>query len=63
MKLLAVKVQHCRECPQFHKAAHYCNLRIEELGPIEMFEVNRDGGIHPDCPLPNYEKLEAHHGK
>ena len=54
MKMLAVKVENCNTCPQFHKAAHYCNLKIEELGPIEMFEVAKNGGIHSDCPLPDY---------
>ena len=56
MKIFSVKVEHCVKCPAFNWTCDSCNLKLEELGPIEMHEVVKNGGIHPDCPLPDHKE-------
>lgn len=53
-KMLKLKILTCHTCFGRHKLANYCERAAEKIGPIEMYETIKAGGIHPDCPLPDY---------
>jgi hypothetical protein len=55
MKLYAMKIKRCSDCPAYFAPANYYKLDMENLGPIEMHEVRQTNGIHSECPLPDYK--------